>query len=182
VTPNVVEGLSAEPEADSTATDGRFVRHWQIAPAATLAADSDPTIADLPGPTAAWQAMAAERGGLINISRRYGKPVSRPTRNLTWLKTTITSDAKRTRKAAIGWTREVWVYVNGRLAYANKNVYDSASERKQTDGRLALDNGSLVLPFEAGDNQVAVAIASDFYGWGVMLRLDDLGGVKLANP
>jgi hypothetical protein len=31
-------------------------------------------------------------------------------------------------------------------------------------------------PLEAGDNEVAVAIANNFYGWGLMLRLADPEG------
>jgi len=32
----------------------------------------------------------------------------------------------------------------------------------------------------AGDNEVAVAIANNFYGWGLMLRVADPDGVNLA--
>jgi len=39
---------------------------------------------------------------------------------------------------------------------------------------------------EAGDNEVAVAIANNFFGWGLMLRLADPEGVhsggKVTNP
>jgi len=33
----------------------------------------------------------------------------------------------------------------------------------------------------AGENEIAVALANNFYGWGLMLRLDDLDGVRLAR-
>ena len=39
---------------------------------------------------------------------------------------------------------------------------------------------SFTLPLEAGDNEVAVAIANNFFGWGLMLRLADPEGVHLA--
>jgi hypothetical protein len=179
VTPNIVEGLASEPEPDSTSADGQLVRHWQIAPASVLPADKDPAIGDMPGSSAAWQPVVAERGGVVNITRLYGRPAPLPSRALAWLKTTIVSDAKRMRKAEIGWLREMWVFVNGRLVYMNRNVYDAASERKPTDGRLALDNGSFVLPLEAGANEIAVAVVNEVYGWGLMLRLDGLAGVTL---
>ena len=35
-------------------------------------------------------------------------------------------------------------------------------------------------PLEAGDNEVAVAIANNFLGWGLKLRLADPEGVHLA--
>ena len=181
VTPDSVEGLTADPAADPTAADGRFVRHWQIAPASPLADGSEPNLSDLPKPSTAWRAVAAERNGLINISRVYGLPAARPARTLTWLKTTISSSRSQSKKAAIGWSREVWVFVNGQRVYADKNLYMPPEARKAPDGRLSLQNGSLAMPLNAGDNEVAIAIANNFFGWGLILRLEDVDGLKLAR-
>jgi hypothetical protein len=35
-------------------------------------------------------------------------------------------------------------------------------------------------PLEAGANEVTVAVANNFFGWGLMLRLADPAGVQLA--
>ena len=165
MTPDSVEGLTAEPEADPTASDGRFVRHWRIAQFAPLAEGNEQAGYDLPKPSTAWRALAAERNGLVNISRVYGLPVARPGRTATWLKTT-SSSRSQSKKAAIGWSREVWVFVNGQRVYADKNLYLPPDARKVPDGRLSLlQNGSLVLPLNAGDNEVAIAIANNFFGW-----------------
>jgi hypothetical protein len=43
-----------------------------------------------------------------------------------------------------------------------------------------LENGSFTLPLEAGDNEVAVAIANNFFGWGLKLRMADPEGVRPA--
>ena len=102
-----------------------------------------------------------------------------PNRALAWLKTTITSDGKQTRKVDIGWTQEIWVFVNGKLVYANTNLWEPESGRKFPDARCSLENGSFELPLEAGDNEVAVAIANNFFGWALMLRLQDAEGVHL---
>jgi hypothetical protein len=96
------------------------------------------------------------------------------------LKTTIASDRKQTKKVDIGWTRELWVFVNGKLVYADKNLFDSEAARKFPDGRCSLENGAFTLPLEAGDNEVAIALANNFFGWGLMLRLADPEGVHLA--
>ena len=47
-------------------------------------------------------------------------------------------------------------------------------------GDARFENASFTLPLEAGDNEVAVAIANNFFGWGVKLRLSDPEGVHLA--
>jgi len=64
--------------------------------------------------------------------------------------------------------------------YADKNHFDQEGARKFPDGRCSLANGASTLPLEAGDNEVAVAIANNFFGWGLMMRLADPEGVHLA--
>jgi hypothetical protein len=182
VAPGATEGLSREPDADASVKDPRFLTRWKLAPSSSLPPDKEPTLADLPGSEAAWKPIVAEAGGLLNISRQYGVPVTPPTRALTWLRTTITSDTDQTKKAAIGWTREIWVFVNGKQVYADKNFYQPPTARKTPDGRCSLENGSVELPLTKGRNEVAVAIANNFYGWGLMMRLDDAGGIRATEP
>jgi hypothetical protein len=181
VTPEAVEGLAANAEPDPTAGDKHLVRHWQLAPFSELPDGKEPTIADLPKPSAEWRELDAERGGLVNVTRVYGLPVKRPVRSLTWLKTTISSEKSQSKKVAIGWSREIWLFVNGERVFADKNLYQPPTARKPPDGRLSLENGSFVLPLKAGDNEIAVALANNFYGWGLILRLEDLEGLQLAR-
>ena len=181
VTPGAVDGLTPTAEPDPMAHDQHLVRHWQLAPSSELPDGKEPAIADLPGASAQWRALSAERGGLVNVTRVYGLPVKRPVRSLTWLKTTISSKKSQSKKVAIGWSREIWLFVNGQRVFADKNLYQPPSARKPPDGRLSLDNGSFSLPLKAGDNEIVVALANNFYGWGLILRLDDLEGLQLAR-
>jgi hypothetical protein len=127
----------------------------------------------------AWHAILAEDGGLVNVSRQYALPFPPTGRMVTWLRTSIRSDKKQKKNVSIGWTREVWVFVNGQLAFADKNLFQPPSARKSPDGRFSLDNGSFALPLNAGENEITVALVNDFYGWALALRLDDLDGVSL---
>jgi hypothetical protein len=117
----------------------------------------------------------------VDISRQYGLPVRQSGWSLAWLKTSIASEKNQTKKVSIGWTREVWVFVNGQQVFADKNLYQPPAARKTPDGRCSLENGSFDLPLKAGDNVITVALADNFYGWGLILRLDDLNGVHLAK-
>jgi hypothetical protein len=96
------------------------------------------------------------------------------------LKTTITSDRKQTKKVDIGWTRELWVFVNGQLVYADKNLFEVEGSRKFPDARCSLENGAAMLPLEPGEDEIAVALANNFFGWGLMLRVAEPEGVQLA--
>ncbi len=132
VTPGVVEGLPADPEPDATASDDCYLRHWQISPFSKLAQDQAPAYSDLPAASAKWVPLEAERDGLMNVSRVYGLPLPRQDRSLVWLKTTIRSESAQQKHASLGWAREVFVFVNGQLVYADKNLYQPPKARKVT--------------------------------------------------
>lgn len=180
ITPARVDGLSPEPARDPLDGDRGLVRNWRLSRFSALPNLKDPSYGEMPGPSQDWKTISTERNGLVNLSREYGRPVPEPNRAVAWLKTTITSDRKQIKKVDIGWTRELWVFVNGKLVYADKNLFELEGARKAPDGRCSLENGAFTLPLEAGDNEVAVAIANNFFGWGLMLRLADPEGVHLA--
>ena len=179
ITPNAVDGLSPEPARDPLEGDLGLVRNWRLSAFSALPSGKDPMYSELPSASQQWKTISTERNGLVNLSREYGLPLSEPNRAVAWLRATITSDRKQTKKVDIGWTREVWVFVNGKLVYADKNLFDSEAARKAPDGRCSLENGTFTLPLEAGDNEVAVALANNFFGWGLMLRVADPEGVHL---
>ncbi|HXE12812.1 MAG TPA: hypothetical protein VN633_11865 [Bryobacteraceae bacterium] len=179
ITPGAVSGLSPEPAKDRLDGDPGLVRNWRLSNFSALPDGKDPAYNNMPSASQEWKAISTERNGLVNISREYGRPLPAPNRAVAWLKTTITSDRKQTKKVNLGWTRELWLFVNGKLVYADKNLFEVEGARKFPDARCSLENGSFPLPLEAGDNEVAVAIANNFFGWGMMLRLADPEGVHL---
>jgi hypothetical protein len=180
ITPGEVDGLSPEPARDLSEVDRGLIRHWRLSPFSALPNGKDPTYDEMPGASPEWKSISTERNGLVNLSREYGRPVPEPNRGVAWLKTTITSDRKQTKKVDIGWTRELWVFVNGKLLYADKNLFEVEGARKFPDARCSLENGAVTLPLEAGDNEIAIALANNFFGWGLMLRVADAGGIHLA--
>ena len=181
ITPDAVDGLPPEPAKDPLDADHGVVRNWQLSTFSALSKGTDPVYGDMPAASRQWKTISTERGGLVNLSREYGLPLHDPDRAVAWLKTTITSDRKQTKQVDIGWTREAWVFLNRTLVFADKNLFDQEGARKFPDGRCSLENGAVTLVLEPGDNEVAVAIANNFFGWGLMLRLTDPEGVHLAT-
>jgi hypothetical protein len=188
VKPDIVEGLPPEPEADPTASDQRYLRTWEMAPPVRLAEGVEPSMADVPSTSAAWVTTHAEDYGLINLARHSDAHPQDHTRPLiAWLRTNVQSDRTQTPHVCIGFLREVWVFVDGKLVYADKNLYHVADQRKDPDGRLSLENGSFDLPLHKGANHVVVAIRSntadmrDQYGWGMQMRLQNLDGVTIVH-
>jgi hypothetical protein len=86
----------------------------------------------------------------------------------------------RAKKVDIGWTRALWLFVNGKLVYADKDLFEVEGSRKFPDARCSLDSGVATLPLERGENEIAIALANNFFGWGLMLRVADPEGIHLA--
>ena len=180
IAPDAVDGLSPEPARDPLDGDRGLARNWRLSTFSALPNGKDAMYNEMPGASQEWKTIRAERSGLLNLSREYGRPLPESQRAVAWLKTTIASDKKQTKEVDLGWTRELWVFVNGKLVYTGKNFFEADGERKVPDGRCSLENAVFTLPLEAGDNEVAVALANNFFGWGMMLRLEDPEGVHLA--
>jgi hypothetical protein len=194
IAPNVVDGLPAVADNDPAKGDLRYVRHWLastpfVMPSridTTLQENTgiDPVYSSMPKETASWKPIAPDPGGLINLTRWYGDAQTGQAIAGMWLKTTINADHDQIKHVDIGWTREVWVFVNGKLAFQSKNLYGVKGASKEPDGRLSLTNGSFDLPLHKGANQVAVAIDDNFaggqqhFGWGLEMRMVNTNGIR----
>jgi hypothetical protein len=173
IRPNAVEGLAPLAGIDPTDNEPRYLRHWQLSESAVIPKGIDFSYDLLPKPNAAWTSIEAERRGLINLTRKFGKADAR---RITWLRTTLKADSPQTRKLALGFSDEVWVLINGKLLYVDKNWYLHPI-RKEPDGRCSIENTTFNLPLNAGDNELLIGVANDFYGWGIVARIDSLAGI-----
>ena len=194
IAPHIVDGLSAVAFNDPAKSDLRVVSHWLastpfVMPSrmdATLQENTgiDPVYSSMPKETALWKPITPDPGGLINLTRWYGDAQTGQAIAGMWLKTTINTDHDQIKHVDIGWTREVWIFVNGKLAFQSKNLYGVKGASKTPGGRLSLTNGSFDLPLHKGANQVAVAIDDNFaggqqhWGWGLEMRLANTGGIR----
>ncbi len=178
ITPNATAGVPAAPGVDLTDHDPLYLRRWQRSEPKVIPPNIDFSRDLLPNPQTTWTPISAERRGLINITRLYGKT---DTRRIIWLKTKLQAATAETRKLSLGFSDEVWVFINGQLLYVDKNTYLQPI-RKEPEGRCSIDNASFNLPLNAGDNDLMVGVANDFYGWGIVARIDRLTDVKLEQP
>lgn len=187
ITPNAVEGLSPQPMPDPTATDPGVVRHWRLGPLTPARFGRSPSFSEAP-PDAAWRMITAGRFGLVNLNREFELVHQAP--SFTWLRTTVDSDAARSKTVQLGWLGHVWVFVNGKLITQGKNLYDPDYERRAPDGRLSIENGSFRIPLQKGHNQITLVLKSgirdspntvNYYGWGAILHFEDLEGLQLSN-
>jgi hypothetical protein len=173
--PGKVEGLSPEAVTDPMANDPRYLRHWQTTAPDSLAPGVDFSYGLMPGKAAVWQPIDAERRGLINLGRKW---VVNRSHQVIWLKTVVHADAAGRYNLRLGFVDEVWMFLNGKFLYTDKNFYGQPVA-KTPRGRLSLENTTVSLPLQQGDNELLVAVGSNFYGWGIVARFDDLDGLTI---
>jgi len=120
---------------------------------------------------------------LVNFSREVGSAKDGSVISLAWAKTTLVSDKAQSKTVEIGWVREIWVYVNGTLVFADRNI-EGLPAAKAADERISLGNGTFRLPLKKGNNEVAIALDDNLpgntqhYGWGMEVKLRDTTGLS----
>jgi hypothetical protein len=170
-----VEGLNPEPGIDPTANDPRYIRKWKVSQPLTTEKGIDFRDEYKPNAETIWEDITAERRGLINLNRKFGKAEGR---RIVWLKTTIYSEKAQDKVLNFGFSDEVWVTINNSPLYIDKNLYYTPMA-KQPDGRLSIENSSITIPLKEGENQLMIGVANFFYGWGIVARFNNLEGIKL---
>lgn len=189
---------TATPERSPSAAlgDAHFVTRWLASNAFIMPSRFDaklgmntgvaPSMTSLPAAHAFEHALNADPTGLVNVTASLGDAQKGNAIIATWLKTVVMSDHARVEHVSFGWTREAWIFVNGKLVYADKNLYGVAGASKTPDGRLSLDNGAFDLPLKKGRNEIDVLLDDNFgggvqhFGWGLMMRFPNLDGVQLS--
>lgn len=178
IRPNEVEGLPAREGFDPTTHDPRYLRSWQVSQPIPFPGGQELFFGNLPKPDMAFHPIQAERRGLINISRLYGK-TARDERRMVWLKVRLKVATEQKRRVSLGFSDEVWVFINQQPAFIDKNIYLAPAMRKAPDGRISIENGSFEIPLKAGENELLVGLSNDFWGWGLIARLDSMEGIEI---
>lgn len=174
----VTEGLSPRPGFDPTHHDPRYIRSWQVSKPLDLPKGKEPYEGEFPTNTTEWLTFSAERRGMINLTREFG---ASNTRRFVWLRAKVSARTAKKINMALGFSDDVWVYVNRAIVYVDRNDYRSAAMRKDPDGRISIDNAHVEIPLKEGDNELLIGVANDFYGWGIIALLKDLDGITVSS-
>ena len=186
ITPNATGDLPATAGYESTYNDPNYLRNWQITEPIDFTFGKDiltgiqrnPGVAIDPvylDSTAIWRPIEAGRRALVNLTKEFGGESVGP-RRLIWLKTTVTSDKIQEKSLKLGFSDEVYIFINGQPLYKDENYFGSPG-MKEPRGRATLDNTSFEIPFKKGENEILIGLTNYFYGWGLIARLADTDGL-----
>lgn len=170
------EGLISGPALDPTAFDPRYIRDWAVSEAVDIPGQIDFSYEYLPTPETKWTLEKTERRGFLNLTRKFGKIDGK---RLNWLKVKIDSEMDQTKTMDLGFLTEVWVFLNGQLAFLDKNL-EGRLMAKKPDGRISVENASVLLLLKEGANELIIGIANTAWGTGAMARFEDLKGIKVS--
>ena len=178
IKPGETERLSPEEGADLTKHEANYIRKWSVTQPALLPSGTEPTTVNgLPANESFTGKAEAERGGLINLTRQFG---GNEKRRIIWLKTTITAKEPVKTRLQLGFSDEIWLYLNDQITYTDKNIFPQ-NMKKYPDGRISASNGSVEIKLKQGTNDLMIGVANDFYGWGMIARLestDEITGIE----
>jgi hypothetical protein len=178
IKPGVVGDLPAVAAPDLTKHDPQYLRNWSATIPVDLPAGNEVIAANLPKPETFTENIVAESKGLINLTRKFGGNTDR---KLVWLKASVKSAGAQHNLLQLGFSDEVWVFLNGQMVFVDKNIYLQPPMRKYPEGRISIQNAKFNLNLKAGDNEILIAVANDFFGWGIIARLETMEGISFEN-
>lgn len=187
ITPDAVDNVPALAGYDPTYNDPRYIREWQVTqpipyPFGTDLLEGIPVspgvqiAASYLGENANWKFIAAGRRALVNLTKEFGGTPNGE-RRLAWLKTIITANKEMDKVLRLGFSDEVWVFINGKPLYQDRNFY-GAPGMKFPKGRTSIENAAFTIPLQEGENEVLIGLSNYFYGWGIIARIEDTNGIQ----
>lgn len=175
VKPNETEGLSPQEGIDLTNHDANYLRKWAVSKPLPLPLGNEAYLAGQPKPENYLDSISAESGGFINLTRKFG---GNKERKVIWLKTKIMAKEAVKTKLQLGFSDEIWVFLNNQTVLVDKNLFQQPAMRKYPEGRMSKDNASVEINLKQGENDLMIALANDFYGWGLVARLESTEGLR----
>ena len=139
-----------------------------------------------------WQLVGVEPPGMVVIDRYRRSPSivrffsdpsertgKRQGRKVVFARTTIYSERDQIRRMSLGYSDEVTVFLNSRPVFTGKSAF-----RFRDPGFLGImdvENDAVYLNLKKGRNEVVLAVADYFGGWGFICRIDEMRGIKIGE-
>lgn len=140
-----------------------------------------------------WQRVPVEPPGMLVIDRHrkssgslppsvnFQKRLATPKgRKLVYARAVVVSDREQLKRMSFGYSDEVCVFVNGRIVFTGRSPWRFRDPDFM--GIMDVENDAAYLPLRKGRNEVVMAVAEYFGGWGLIARFDDPAGLTLPVP
>ena len=112
-----------------------------------------------------WEKIRADKTGLVDLSRFRARTSRAP--DVVYARTTIHSEEARILEMKFGYSDAIMVFLNQEALFFANSGYKVRDPSFL--GIIGL-NDVLYLPLKAGDNELMLAVAESFGGWGFMCQ------------
>ncbi|MFH2107323.1 MAG: hypothetical protein ABII93_01530 [Chrysiogenia bacterium] len=161
------DGLTLPPPAPREAACG-LISVWEIsAPFAAIGVDFTKYPAEAIA-AASWNPVAADRRGLVDISRIF--PRKFRAGDCVLARTTLTAESDSLLRVDFGYSDIITVFLNGRPLYSGNAIYQS---RDRSFLGIVGYHDNLFLPLKKGDNELLLLVGETMGGWGFCFRRGD---------
>ena len=123
-----------------------------------------------------WRTVPTLPNGLV-VFERYLKR-SEDERAAALARVVVDAPADEVRPFRFGYSDEVTVFLNGKPLFSGDAHYSHDNPRQE--GLIGLFQGMVYLPLKKGRNELILAIAEVFGGWGVMGQFPEAEGLKVS--
>jgi len=147
------------------------VRRWEVSEPLVPA---EGPIRTIPASAAGWKTIAAEASGLLAADRWVKRDAKRPA---VLARIEVESAADAVKELQLGYSDEVTVFLNGRPLFSGDARYSHDNPRQE--GLIGPWQATVYLPLRRGRNEVVLAVADAFGGWGWMGQIADRTGLKI---
>ncbi len=150
--------------------------------------DVVPSAAELKAMT--WEPVAVESPGMVVINRyretseivpSFREPKDRTGRRegrkVVFARAVIHSDSAQTKKMSFGYSDEATVILNSKPLFTGKSAF--LFRDPGFAGIMDVENDAVYLDLKKGRNEIILAVADYFGGWGFICRIDDMQGIEL---
>jgi hypothetical protein len=137
-----------------------------------------------------WEPVSVEPPGMLVIDRHrkssgrlppsmdYEKRLGRAEgRRIVYARATVESDRAQVKRMAFGYSDEICVFVDGRVVFTGRSPFRFRDPGFM--GVMDVENDALYLPLREGRNEIVMAVAEYFGGWGLIARFEDPAGLRL---
>jgi hypothetical protein len=185
---------TASPSSEATKKEWQvpagIVPRWELSESFDVSRKDMET---LPSPSEIrmmkWQQVSVEDPGMVVIDRYRKSPSVVPLfrlpsdrtgrregRKIVFARTVVHSDRDQKKKMSFGYSDEATVFLNSEPLFTGKSAF-----RFRDPGFLGVMNvedDAVYLDLRKGRNEIMLAVAEYFGGWGFICRIDDMQGIK----
>lgn len=168
--------LNAEPSAEAEMAPFT-IPNWSISsPFSETMLDNATSLKAIPTDELTWQPLKAEASGTANIGTVAA--FEREKKNTVFAKIVINASEAQLKAFHFGYSDRVKLYCNGMLLYSGDNGYRTRDFRYL--GTIGYFD-TVYLPLQKGENEIWVAVAENFGGWGIRGKLENMEGIRLVK-